>query len=158
MGELCTEFAQQWDINESILDKKQTRKYKSATEDAGRTKHARGERPDRVDRAEGKRKWRQDRVVVKSKPEQEIELAPGQTEMIEIMINNATYQPNKKGCKITFADEQPSGNVPLNHLQYVCEQDVPGQTDATFHVPITMGDHIAADGHVFEVNLVFREK
>ena len=49
------------------------------------------------------------------------------------------------------------GQVPLVHLNHICGEEVKGHSDARFTFPITMGDHIAANGKVYEVNLTFRD-
>lgn len=107
---------------------------------------------------EGKQGWKHARAVIKRKPEDVIELAPGSTDIVEIEVFNDTYWPWKQGCTLTFADEQPDGcEMPLDIFSVPCEQDVKGKTGATFQVPLTMGAHVIADNDkVYVMNLTFR--
>jgi len=46
----------------------------------------------------GKQPWKQARAVIKRKPEEVLELAPGMTQIVEIEVFNDTYWPWKNGC------------------------------------------------------------
>ena len=95
---------------------------------------------------------------MKRKPEMLIDLAAGETEMIEIEITNATHQPNKSGCALSFADYQPCGdNLPLKDHLIVCG-DVKGFSDATFEYPLTMHPDTPIDGQIYELHLTFRTR
>ena len=96
--------------------------------------------------------------MIKRKPEVLIDLAAGQTENIEIEITNATHLPNKAGCGLGFADEQPCGeDLPIKDNFVVCGE-VKGYTDATFEYPLTMHPDAQIDGKVYEVYLTFRTR
>jgi len=107
---------------------------------------------------EGKQGWKHARAVIKRKPEQVFELAPGCTEIAEIEVFNDTYWPWKQGCTLTLADEQPDGcEMPLDVFQVPVDQEVKGKTGITISVPITMGAHVIADANkVHEMNVTFR--
>jgi len=52
-----------------------------------------------------KQGWKQQRAVIKRKPEEILEIAPGITKIVEIEVQNDTYWPWKQGCTITLSDE-----------------------------------------------------
>lgn len=54
----------------------------------------------------GKPAWKEARAVCKKKPEDVIELIPGQTQIVDIEIFNDTHWPWKNGCTFGLADEQ----------------------------------------------------
>jgi len=71
---------------------------------------------------DGKPRWKVARAVIKRKPEEVIELAPGMTDIVEIEVFNDTFWPWKPGCTLTFADEQPEGcSMPLEIFQVPIE-------------------------------------
>lgn len=107
---------------------------------------------------EGKQGWKHARAVIKRKPEDTFELAPGCTEIAEIEFFNDTYWPWKQGCTLTLADEQPDGcEMPLEVFSVPVEQEVKGKTGITISVPITMGAHVIADPEkVHVMNLTLR--
>jgi|DeetaT_18_FD_contig_31_144291_length_1162_multi_6_in_0_out_0_2 hypothetical protein len=104
-----------------------------------------------------KQGWKQQRAVIKRKPEEVLEIAPGMTKIVEIEVQNDTYWPWKQGCTITLADEQSNFEIPIEVFNLPVEKDVKGKATATFELPLTMGQHIIADDEkIYEINFTFR--
>ena len=101
MGECAAKFGKQWEQKQAT----------GGQEGCGDWKNF-----------QGKQGWKHARAVIKRKPEDIIELAPGMTDIIEIEVYNDTYWPWKAGCMLTFADEQPEGcAMPLEIFQVPIE-------------------------------------
>ena len=140
MGEFATGFARSHEEKKARADKRSSSKPRMSREERAEHKNA-----------------RKNRAVITGKPENVVEMAPGETAAIEIAMNNASEQANPADCKITFANKQAAGKLPLATLSVKCEQEVAAGAAATFSVPLTMGADIAADGKVYDVNLTFRD-
>lgn len=105
----------------------------------------------------GKQGWKEARAVIQSQHSEVLEIAPGQTKIVDVTVLNDTYWPWKAGCTLTLADEQVDYDLPIDVFNIPVEQEMKGKTSATFQLPLSMGSHVVADDErIYEVRMTFR--
>jgi len=106
---------------------------------------------------QGKQSWKEARALCQKKPEEVLDLSPGQTKIVEIEVLNDTHWPWKAGCSLTLSDEQAGVELPIEVFSLPVEQDVKGKSTATFRIPLMMAPHMLVDeDKVYEVSFSFR--
>ena len=106
---------------------------------------------------EGKHSWKENRAICQRKPEEVLEIYPGQTRLVEIEVLNDTHWPWKAGCMLGLADEQADPVLPIEVFNLPVDNELKGKSSATFQLPLTMASHVVADPEkVYEVRFAFR--
>jgi len=105
----------------------------------------------------GRQGWKEARAIIQSQHDDVMELAPGQTKIVDVKVLNDTYWPWKAGCTLTLADEQTDFDLPIDVFNIPVEQEMKGKTAGTFQIPLSMGQHVVCDNdRVYEVRVTFR--
>lgn len=105
--------------------------------------------------------WKQKRAICWTKTAEEvIDLAPGQTLLPEVWIQNGTQWPWKKDCFLGMDDskegEPDATSLPIEMVHVPINFAVEGQKKFKLIVPLKASDTFVADGQIYDCNLSFR--